>query len=663
MKQYIIAHLKHLMSLIKIIPIFTVLIMINVFSTQVFALTDKQLLDIAKGNPVIINVGDDEYERKEMYYGEDIVLYGYNFGKAGNIYFNYEDGSRRALKSANQKQWSNDKIIVPVPYATNKITSIRIAINNNQGAGIPLNIFPRLFSDENSDRQYYLKDLSNISPKEKNEVIIAIIDDGIYLNHEDLKGNIWKNPKEIFGDNIDNDNNGYIDDHAGWNFIDNNKDLTEKGSHGTAVAGIIGAANNKIGIKGVSSKARFMSLIVCHEEGCPSKNIIESIYYAVNNGAQIINLSLGSEGAISYTSKYDEVIQYALDNNVFIVTASGNGDTSGGNGYNLNDFKMSPVCNEKEYNGIMGVGASTKDHDKRTSWSNYGYCVDVYAPGEQIYSTLSPIYKKGKHYGYQDGTSFSAPIVSGLAALLISDYPNIANKALHKYIYEGAQSKQGNLLNIRKTIYTIQSKYNSKDIYKKKKIIKSPASKKKQLDLLNNVTQDIKANQESKIDIIKDANQSQYKNAILYLKDINIIKGYDDGTFKPFNFINRAEFTKIVIGATDLTLTGKNCFIDINNEWFAPYVCTAQANGVIQGYKDGSFRPNKEINIAESLKITFQALNISIRDPEEGEAWYNPYVEYAKQNNLFLSTFKNISQNITREEMAELIYRIINISD
>ena len=156
----------------------------------------------------------------------------------------------------------------------------------------------------------------------------------------------------------------------------------------------------------------------------------------------------------------------------------------------------------------------------------------------------------------------------------------------------------------------------------------------------------------------KDAKNSHFEKAILALKEKGILKGYTDGSFKPFNSINRAEFSKIVIGATGLTLVGKNCFSDVNDEWFVPYVCTAQANGIIRGYSDGTFRPGKEVNVVEALKITLGAFNVSVRNLKNNEEWYVPYVEYAKENNIYLDSFKDVTKTITREEMAELIYRI-----
>lgn len=164
---------------------------------------------------------------------------------------------------------------------------------------------------------------------------------------------------------------------------------------------------------------------------------------------------------------------------------------------------------------------------------------------------------------------------------------------------------------------------------------------------------------------ISDAGESQFKNSILVLKNKGFISGYEDGTFKPFNPINRAEFIKIVIGAKfagDRILD--NCtnggFSDVpDGAWFANYVCAAKGLGIVAGYSDGTFRPSQKINVAEALKITLKAFDIETREPEAGEAWFAPFTEYASQNNLYLNTFNGHNKFLTREDMAELVYRIM----
>lgn len=263
-------------------------------------------------------------------------------------------------------------------------------------------------------------------------VTIAVIDSGVWQGHPDLKRSIWTNNKEIPQNKIDDDDNGYIDDYYGWNFIDNNSDMSPKNNHGTEVAGIISAEhNNGIGIAGIAPDSKVMSLIVCNNLGnCLHKNTIAAIKYAVDNGAKIINLSLGGNGYVGYSSEYDEVIEYAYSHGVVLIASAGNGDIDSSNqiGQDLNFIKASPVCNDvKGINMIIGVGATANNSDMRKKWSNYSSnYVDVWAAGEDLTSTTVPIFSND--YGYQEGlsgTSFSAPIVSAATALLIEKNPNL----------------------------------------------------------------------------------------------------------------------------------------------------------------------------------------------------------------------------------------------
>lgn len=96
--------------------------------------------------------------------------------------------------------------------------------------------------------------------------------------------------------------------------------------------------------------------------------------------------------------------------------------------------------------------------------------------------------------------------------------------------------------------------------------------------------------------------------AITYVQGEGIVNGYPDGTFQPFAAINRAEFTKIVMGALFNDMEGGNCFPDVKDQWFAPYVCRAKAEGIIGGYPDGTFGPEKPVSFAEAATIFWRAM-------------------------------------------------------
>jgi hypothetical protein len=295
-------------------------------------------------------------------------------------------------------------------------------------------------NDSEQNKQYYLdsvkaKEAWNIQSSSY-DVIVAIIDDGIYLNHEDLKSNLWTNSDEFFGNNIDDDHNGYIDDYYGVDFLlDDNRSLLTRGSHGTEVAGIIGGiGNNSLGISGLTWGVKLMPLIACDNQpdsyfydvnnGCPSEYVAKAIRYAVDNGANIINLSLGGPSS----TEISEAIKYAYGKGAVIVASAGNDDELTGIGINLDKFKNSPVCDDNGQNMVIGVSAVGIGNNA-LNWTAFGSCVDVLAPGEEIYTTGHAPYAY-KTYLPVTGTSFATPMVSALAALIKQNNWSLSNKQI-----------------------------------------------------------------------------------------------------------------------------------------------------------------------------------------------------------------------------------------
>lgn len=150
----------------------------------------------------------------------------------------------------------------------------------------------------------------------------------------------------------------------------------------------------------------------------------------------------------------------------------------------------------------------------------------------------------------------------------------------------------------------------------------------------------------------------KYRDAVTYMKENSIVEGYSDGTYKPDNKINRAEFTKLLMAYKfpDDPMTARNCFTDVSDEWYAPYVCLAKAKGIIGGYPNGTFRPEQNITVPEALKIVLLADGASV--PEVGGEWYEQYVEYADSLGLRPDEWADMGYSITRGEMAEVVWRL-----
>ncbi|MGW6662141.1 S8 family serine peptidase [Peribacillus sp. NPDC055009] len=231
------------------------------------------------------------------------------------------------------------------------------------------------------------------------ELIVAIIDDGIDRNHEDLKGRIVN----------------------AYDTIRNRKHIVPKGAHGTHIAGIIaGSANNGIGGTGVAPNVKLMPINVFDGEYADTADIIEAIHYAVQQKANIINMSLGDT---SYSEALNKAVQEAYKKGVLIVAAAGN---EGDMGKSVQ--RVYPAA----FSHVISV-AATNSSDKRPSYSNYHSTVDIAAPGDDILSTLP----YGK-YGWMSGTSMATPMVAGVAALIWSHEPKLNTKEVEYRLYDSA---------------------------------------------------------------------------------------------------------------------------------------------------------------------------------------------------------------------------------
>ncbi len=161
------------------------------------------------------------------------------------------------------------------------------------------------------------------------------------------------------------------------------------------------------------------------------------------------------------------------------------------------------------------------------------------------------------------------------------------------------------------------------------------------------------------ITVFTDVNSdTNYVEAISYLKDNHLIDGYDDGSYGPSTTINRAEFAKILVGAvSNSPIIGKNCFPDVREDWYAPYVCTAKTLGLIDGYPDGNFKPADPVNFSEAAKMVANAFHLN-KGEKDPALWFKEYIEALQNAKAIPLSVDYFDEKVTRDELAEIIWRI-----
>jgi len=251
--------------------------------------------------------------------------------------------------------------------------------------------------------------------KGSKDITIAVIDSGIDFSHPDLIASAWINTGEIFNNSIDDDSNGYVDDFNGWDFTGNDSFPGPEVDdpihwHGTFIAGIIAAPLDNNGIVGVAPNVTVMDLRILGDDNYNNvtmEDFGKAIRYAVDNGADVINLSL--QYYPDSNDYYDDIV-YAINHNVPVVAVSGNTYLPEGGQY----YQSFPGG----YEEVICVGA-TDENNTKADYSNYGPWVDIVAPvGSQggtvkIISTWPPT-----NYGSSYGTSFACPQVASVVALM-----------------------------------------------------------------------------------------------------------------------------------------------------------------------------------------------------------------------------------------------------
>ncbi|MEH7076666.1 S8 family serine peptidase [Neobacillus drentensis] len=317
---------------------------------------------------------------------------------------------------------------------------------------VPLN-------DENINEQWHLESSGvnkaweylksqGINPGGSRDVVVAVIDTGVDYNHPDLKGNMWVNTGEIPGNRVDDDQNGFVDDIYGASTVGNpyageSGDPADDNGHGTHVAGIIAAqGNNSIGGVGVAYNTRIMAIKAAQSSGVlSSSDIAEAIRYAVDKGADVINMSFGGYGR---STVEEDALQIAFGTSVLVAAAGNDGKP------NL-PHPLGADMYPAAYNWVLGVMAEkpspSANGDYLADFSNWDFKqqdsheYEVMAPGVDIYSTLP-----NGQYAKWSGTSMATPVVAGIAALARSkfaDKDTYSSRFIMGQIAETGKLKQG----------------------------------------------------------------------------------------------------------------------------------------------------------------------------------------------------------------------------
>lgn len=257
-------------------------------------------------------------------------------------------------------------------------------------------------------------------------IIVAVLDTGVDVDHIDLANNIWVNSDEIANNGIDDDANGYVDDRKGWDFVNNDSTVEDVDGHGTHVAGTIAAENNGIGVIGAAFNAKIMPIKILPDTGSGGSylDLAEGVRYAVDNGAHVINMSLG--GGYAPPTVIRDAIKYANDNGVICVMAAGN------------EFEDEPLTATSptapgSYASEYGIVVGAIDqNDEMTTFSNRaGEPVDwdldgtkellyVTGAGQTIWSTTP-----NDTLNTLNGTSMACPLVAAAVAIMLQADPTL----------------------------------------------------------------------------------------------------------------------------------------------------------------------------------------------------------------------------------------------
>ena len=268
-------------------------------------------------------------------------------------------------------------------------------------------------------------------------VTVAVIDTGIQLDHPEFKGNLWRNTAEIPGNGKDDDGNGFVDDVRGWNFADDNADLADSRDHGTHIAGII-AANKRKQMRGMAYDAKIMPIKVVGESGGSQEHVARGIRYAVKNGADVINISLGADPGSAIDSRLKRALRFAHRKGVAVVVASGNERQSLGA---TQPGEPAAYTAQKSLGVVVGAIDQTSSVTDFSNPTGNKRSPFVVAPGSNIFSLSS---QDPSGYKWRRGTSMAAAYVSGIVALMRSANPTLSPRKIAQILTRTAKQDRVN---------------------------------------------------------------------------------------------------------------------------------------------------------------------------------------------------------------------------
>ena len=472
-------------------------------------------------------------------------------------------------------------------------------------------------------------------PQQK--AIVALIDTGVDFSHPDLKTCAWVNSKEIRGNGIDDDRNGYVDDYYGYNFYDHTGQMLigSDDNHGTHCAGTIAASTgNRMGIAGIAGDGSVgimnLKALGGADGSGTTDSIVDAIHYAEANGASVCNLSLCTEN-------YDRLFYQTIRaSRMLFVVAAGNGekDTSYF-GYNLDEHRVYPAAFPCD-NIIAVANLAPSGILHRTSC--YGKAtVDLAAPGTNILSTVTDAW-----YAYMTGTSMAAPMVSAVCAMLYSQYPYLSAEEVRALILQSVTSSPSlkglvftdGYLSAEKAFYAARSAYSLR--YR---------------DIVGCVGQD----------------------EILTASRNGWLLGVGNGSFSPNAPMTRA------MGVTVLyrlqfspNVSDPASFGDVSpDSWYASAVAWAEKTGVSEGFPDGNFYPDQPLSREQMATLFYRFYRLSepvrlnpsslpFRDADRISPWAVESVAWATDANAFSHLGDHLEPEhfASRAEMAIMLVRM-----